>query len=113
MAARLPPSTGKHPEYAASRRFEILTRSESESATKPVNIHEAKTHVSRLVERAATGSEIAGKVALRTLDVLPDARSWLPDALAASGLAVLPVSLEHALGVERLPRTRATRSTAS
>lgn len=52
---------------------------------------------------AASGWEIAVKVALRKLDVPPDARSWLPDALAASRLAMLPVSLEHALGVEHLP----------
>jgi PIN domain nuclease of toxin-antitoxin system len=52
---------------------------------------------------AASAWEIAIKVGLRKLDVPPDVRSWLPSELAASRLATLPISLGHALGVERLP----------
>lgn len=43
--------------------------------TKVVNIHEAKTHLSRLVEEAATGKEIviakAGKPVARLAPVIP------------------------------------------
>jgi PIN domain nuclease of toxin-antitoxin system len=52
---------------------------------------------------AASGWEIAIKVGLGKLDVPPDVRSWLPVELTASRLTILPISLDHALGVENLP----------
>jgi PIN domain nuclease of toxin-antitoxin system len=52
---------------------------------------------------AASAWEIAIKVGLGKLSIPPDVQTWLPQQLAASRLAVLPVSIDHALGVERLP----------
>lgn len=52
----------------------------------------------------ASAWEMAIKVGLGKLDLPPDLRHWLPGELAAAGLVVVPVSLEHALGVERLVR---------
>lgn len=46
--------------------------------TKPVNIHEAKTHLSRLVDQAAAGKEVviakAGKPMARLLPFSPAPR---------------------------------------
>jgi PIN domain nuclease of toxin-antitoxin system len=53
---------------------------------------------------AASAWEIAIKVGLGKLDVPPDLHHWLPAEIAAADLALLPIGLEHALGVERLPR---------
>lgn len=50
-----------------------------------------------------TGWELAIKVGLGKLQMPPDLRMWLPGELEASGLGVLPVSLQHALSVEPLP----------
>jgi PIN domain nuclease of toxin-antitoxin system len=47
--------------------------------------------------------EIVIKVALGKLDVPRNVASWLPDALTASRLTLLPITLNHPLGVERLP----------
>lgn len=50
-----------------------------------VNIHEAKTHLSRLVERAAAGEEIvigrAGRPVARLTAYRPDVAPRLPGAL--------------------------------
>ena len=51
----------------------------------------------------ATAWEIAIKVGLGKLPVPGDLQDWLPAALSASHFLHLPVTLEHALGVERLP----------
>ncbi len=51
----------------------------------------------------ASAWEIAIKVGLGKLNVPPALVTWLPQQLAASRLAVLPITIEHALGVERLP----------
>jgi PIN domain nuclease of toxin-antitoxin system len=53
---------------------------------------------------AATAWEIAIKVGLGKLAVAPDLKDWLPDQLSAARFVPLPVSVAHALGVERLPR---------
>jgi PIN domain nuclease of toxin-antitoxin system len=55
----------------------------------------------------ASAWEMAIKVGLGKLELPPDVRHWLPGELAAADLSVLPVTLEHALGVERLPRHHA------
>jgi PIN domain nuclease of toxin-antitoxin system len=52
---------------------------------------------------AASAWEIAIKVGLGKLDVPPALQTWLPQQLATSRLAVLPITIDHALGVERLP----------
>jgi PIN domain nuclease of toxin-antitoxin system len=52
---------------------------------------------------ATSAWEIAIKVGLGKLDVPPDLHHWLPAEIAAAGLTVLPIGLDHALGVERLP----------
>jgi PIN domain nuclease of toxin-antitoxin system len=52
---------------------------------------------------AASAWEIAIKLALGKLAIPPDARTWLPEALAASRFTPLAVTIEHALGVEQLP----------
>ncbi len=52
---------------------------------------------------AASAWEIAIKVWLGRLDLPPDTHSWLPVELANNRFVELPVSVEHALGVERLP----------
>lgn len=56
---------------------------------------------------AASAWEIAVKVALGKLSVPPDTRHWLPEALRASHFTPLPITVEHALGVEQLPRHHA------
>lgn len=53
---------------------------------------------------AASAWEMAIKVGLGKLGVPPDLQDWLPAEIAAAGLTLLPIELEHALGVERLPR---------
>lgn len=52
---------------------------------------------------AVNAWEIAIKVALGKLDAPPDVRGWLPLEVAASKLGVLPITLDHAVGVEYLP----------
>jgi PIN domain nuclease of toxin-antitoxin system len=56
---------------------------------------------------AASAWEMAIKVALGKLDVPPDIAGWLPGELRASGIAPLAVTVEHAAGVEALPRHHA------
>ena len=51
----------------------------------------------------ATAWEIAIKVSLGKLNVPLDVQHWVPVQLQASSLAVLPVSLAHALAVVELP----------
>ena len=53
---------------------------------------------------AASAWEIAIKAGLGKLAVPPDLDHWLPAEIAAAGLTPLPIDLNHALGVERLPR---------
>ena len=53
---------------------------------------------------AVSAWEMAIKVGLGKLAVPPDLGTWLPREIAAAGLTVLPIQLEHTLGVERLPR---------
>src|SRR3989442_1629696 len=64
-----------------------------------VNIHEAKTHLSRLLERVEAGEELEIKRALGKLEA-PDG---LVDAIEASALQALPISLEDAERAGRLP----------
>jgi len=47
--------------------------------------------------------EIAIKVGLGKLDLPVDLQAWLPGELDAGGVKVLPIRLEHTLGVEGLP----------
>lgn len=56
---------------------------------------------------AASAWEIAIKSALRKLSVPPDLRTWFPEALRANRFTSLPITVEHALGVERIPRLHA------
>ncbi|MBI2321763.1 MAG: type II toxin-antitoxin system VapC family toxin [Chloroflexi bacterium] len=56
---------------------------------------------------AASAWEIAIKAALGRLSVPPDARTWLPEALRANRFTPLLIGMEHALGVEHLPRHHA------
>lgn len=53
---------------------------------KPVNIHEAKTHLSRLVDRAAAGEEIiiakAGKPMAKLVPLGLDLRPRQPGSMA-------------------------------
>lgn len=52
---------------------------------------------------AVNAWEIAIKVALGKLDAPSDVQGWLPMEVAASRLGVLPITLDHAVGVEHLP----------
>jgi PIN domain nuclease of toxin-antitoxin system len=52
---------------------------------------------------AASAWEIAIKVGLGKLTAPPHVASWLPDALTASRFTPLPITVNHALGVEELP----------
>jgi len=53
---------------------------------------------------AATAWEIAIKAGLGKLPAPPpDLQDWLPNRLTADRFVPLPVALEHALSVERLP----------
>jgi PIN domain nuclease of toxin-antitoxin system len=56
---------------------------------------------------AASAWEIAIKAGLGKLDILPNLDHWLPAEIAAAGLTILPIQIEHALGVERQPRHHA------
>jgi PIN domain nuclease of toxin-antitoxin system len=47
--------------------------------------------------------EIAIKVGLGKLDLPVNLHAWLPQELDAAGVRLLPIELEHTLGVERLP----------
>lgn len=47
--------------------------------------------------------EIAIKVGLGKLPVPPNVATWLPAQLQQQQLTVLPITVEHALGVEHLP----------
>jgi PIN domain nuclease of toxin-antitoxin system len=51
----------------------------------------------------ATAWEIAIKVSLGKLNAPLNVQEWLPAQLQASGLAILPISLAHALAVADLP----------
>ena len=53
---------------------------------------------------AASAWEIAIKVGLGKLEMPSNLEHWLPAEIAAAGLKVLPIQLDHALGVELLPR---------
>lgn len=53
---------------------------------------------------ATSAWEIAIKIAIGKLSVPADATSWLPQAVHASHFTPLPITIEHALGVEHLPR---------
>jgi PIN domain nuclease of toxin-antitoxin system len=52
---------------------------------------------------AASAWEIAIKVGRGKLAVPPDPATWLPAQVQASRFSPLPITLAHALGVERLP----------
>ena len=56
---------------------------------------------------AASAWEIAIKVGLGKLRVPPDLATWLPAELAALRCTPLPITLDHALAVESLPRHHA------
>ena len=48
--------------------------------------------------------EMAIKVGVGKLDLPPNLQDWLPAELDAADIRLLPIYLEHALGVETLPR---------
>jgi PIN domain nuclease of toxin-antitoxin system len=48
--------------------------------------------------------EMAIKVGLGKLVVPLDLDRWLPGEIAAAGMTVLPIQLEHVVNVEQLPR---------
>jgi PIN domain nuclease of toxin-antitoxin system len=56
---------------------------------------------------AASAWEIAIKLGLGKLSVSSDAESWLPAAVRDSQFTPLPITIEHAVGVEHLPRHHA------
>ncbi len=56
---------------------------------------------------AASAWEIALKVALGKLEAPDDPSAWLPDAVRASRFTPLSITIEHALGVHRLPQHHA------
>jgi PIN domain nuclease of toxin-antitoxin system len=64
---------------------------------KIVNMHEAKTHLSRLIEEALEGELSLGKLALATT------LEQLVRGGVERGVRLLDVSSEHAYLVERLP----------
>ena len=47
--------------------------------------------------------EMVIKVGLGKLDLPPQLHTWLPAELDAAGLRLLPIALQHSLGVEALP----------
>ena len=47
--------------------------------------------------------EMAIKVGIGRLNVPPDLVRWLPRALVAARLSILPIDMQSALGVEQLP----------
>lgn len=47
--------------------------------------------------------EIAVKTSLGKLELPPQLDAWLPAEIDAAGLRLLPIDLEHTLGVEALP----------
>jgi PIN domain nuclease of toxin-antitoxin system len=53
---------------------------------------------------AASAWEVAIKVSIGKLAVPRDLVSWLPAQLAATRLTPLPITFDHATGVESLPR---------
>src|SRR5258708_21160044 len=53
---------------------------------------------------AASAWEIAIKVSLGKLSAPGHASVWLPNAIRASRFTPLSITIEHALGVERLPK---------
>ncbi|MHB8620203.1 MAG: type II toxin-antitoxin system VapC family toxin [Chloroflexota bacterium] len=53
---------------------------------------------------AATAWEIAIKRVLGRLEVAEDVATWLPRELSGNRFLGLPISLDHALAVERLPK---------
>ena len=58
----------------------------------------------RVYLSAASTWELAIKVSLGKLDIPRNLAQWLPPELDAGGIRLLPVELDHALGVEHLPR---------
>jgi len=52
----------------------------------------------------ASAWEMAIKVGVGKLDLPPNLQTWLPAELDAADIALVPIHLEHALGVETLPR---------
>ena len=82
---------------------------------KTINIHEAKTHLSRLIDQAVKGDpgnellfsaagmwEIAIKSGLGREDFLVNAR-LLRRGLLDNGYEELPIKSEHALATDALP----------
>ena len=74
----------------------------SERLTRPTRDILTDPHNGVFVS-AASAWEIAIKVGLGKLDILPDVASWLPGELATVRLTPLPITGAHALAVERLP----------
>src|SRR2546423_1132434 len=64
---------------------------------KTYNVHEAKTHLSRLLERVADGDEVVIAKA-----GVPVAR-LVPEWMARTGVTPLPVLHRHTLHVSSLP----------
>src|SRR2546425_661415 len=70
---------------------------------RAVNIHEAKTHLSRLIERVLRGGEIAIKAKLGRVTLPEDAERYVPEQVELNAFQVLPIRLQHALRVASLP----------
>jgi PIN domain nuclease of toxin-antitoxin system len=58
----------------------------------------------RVYASAVSAWEIAIKAGLGRLTLPPNIGTWLPSELAHAHFTPLPISIDHALGVERLPR---------
>jgi len=71
-----------------------------------VNIHEAKTHLSRLIEQVAAGGEIiiakAGRKVARLVPLAADPSQLLTE-IEPAGFTLLPVTGHHAAAVALLP----------
>ncbi len=70
----------------------------SEAARQAIAAPHTAVYVS-----AASAWEIAIKTALGRLAVPSNTRDWLPQALVANRFTPLPITVDHALGVEHLP----------
>lgn len=69
-----------------------------------VNVHEAKTHLSRLLDRVARGEELViAKAGVGKLTLPEPFDRRLPARLAAQDIGTLPVLSAHALRVAGLP----------
>ena len=75
-------------------------------AIQTVNIHEAKTHLSKLVEQAAQGKEFviakAGKPMVRVVPLQPPAANRALGFLAGKGVVTAPLKEEFSGAIDAM-----------